>query len=337
MPFIVIIFLTLYALSSLYLYRRVTKALPASRALQWAVGFAVIFLFSSYMLAHLGEKFLSPGASETLQEIGSWWIGFAFYAALLLLLFDLLRLIARIFHVPPARFWRISQKTRRAVLLVTGAAVIILLVAGHLNARSLRVIDFPLPLRTSCGPVKEVNAVFLADLHAGIMLDGDFLSEIVDKVNGLRPDLILLGGDIVDMDVREMERRGLGRILQRLRSPLGTYAVTGNHEFIAGVKESVEYLSGLGIVFLRDRAVKIGGASTWPAAKTPRAGEGPAASGACGRSSPVSIRAVPSSSWTIGRPGSGRRSPPGSISCSAGIPITASSFRLTWSSPPSTR
>ncbi|MFH1037093.1 MAG: metallophosphoesterase [PVC group bacterium] len=258
MPLVVIIFLSLYALASIYLYRRVAAALPPSRALRWAVGFIIIFLFSGYLLAHLGKEYLSPGACNTLQKMGSWWIGFVFYAALLLLLFDLLRLIVRIFHLPPAGFWRLSKKARRAVLPVTGAAVIILLLAGHLNARTLRITAIQVPLGPSCGPVKEVNAVFLADIHAGVMVGGDFLSGIVDEVNNLQPDLILLGGDVVDTDVREVERLGCGEILSRLRAPLGVYAVTGNHEYLSGVEESTGYLSGLGIVFLRDRAVRIG-------------------------------------------------------------------------------
>jgi len=141
--------------------------------------------------------------------------------------------------------------------VIVAVGVIILLWAGYLNARDLQVTTLRLRLRQSCGNMKRLNLVFLSDLHLGVTVNSAFLKRAIFQVNSLKPDLVLLVGDIVDMDIREIDEMGCGRLLSRIRAPLGVYAVTGNHEYITGEEESVSYLSGVGITFLRDRVIKI--------------------------------------------------------------------------------
>ena len=46
-------------------------------------------------------------------------------------------------------------------------------------------------------------------------------------------------------------------MLQKLRAPLGVWAVTGNHEYYAGLERSVGLLEAAGYTVLRDRAAEI--------------------------------------------------------------------------------
>ena len=70
---------------------------------------------------------------------------------------------------------------------------------------------------------------FLTDLHLGPYLAADDLEAWVAASNAERPDLVLLGGDIVDQryggDLSELRM-----ILPSLTAPLGAYAVLGNHD-----------------------------------------------------------------------------------------------------------
>jgi uncharacterized protein len=256
MPLIVYIFLLVYSLSNYYIYRRVRSIIPSGPG-RLAAAAAIVFLFSCYLLAELGQQFLTSGLTLVLRWIGSWWIGFLFYTVIILLLFDLVRLIGRVFHVFPPALQNPSLMVRRFGLSVIGGGVLLLLLAGHINARNLRINTVPLRLPPSCGHMKRLNLVLISDIHLGVMTGSSFLKEIINDVNNLNPDIILLGGDTVGMKIREIERLGYGEELSRFRAPLGVYAVTGNHEYISGVEEAVEFLSRAGIIILRDRAVKI--------------------------------------------------------------------------------
>lgn len=261
MPPIAIIILGLYLVTHIYLYLRLRPSLPRSKGSRAAAAVILACLFVTLFLAGLGRRLFSPELGGLLWQAGGWWFGFIFYALLVLLLIDFVRLILWLIRCLAAggsrraRFPVIGPK----VLLAAGSAVILLLFAGHLNVRNPRVVRHVLRLSASCGPLQELNLVLVSDLHLGVFVGHDFLEQVVNEVDALRPDLVVLAGDIVDRDIRILELEEVGKLLSRLRAPLGVYAVTGNHEFIAGVEGAVDYLSRFGIVFLRDRAVKIAG------------------------------------------------------------------------------
>ncbi len=260
MPSIVIIVLGLYLIAHIYLYLRLRPALPRRRGPRWAAPLILLGLFSTLFLAGFGHRFLSPELGGFFWSVGAWWFGFVFYAVLTLLLLDIARLLIRLgrllFLRGPgrSRFPAAGLKT----LLAVGTLVVLLLLAGHLNARKLRVVSHPLRLKASCGPLEKLDLVLISDLHLGVLVNRGLLGQVVREVEALRPDLIVLAGDIVDRDLRILEDGEVGELLRRLRAPLGVYAVTGNHEFITGADRAVEYLSRFGMIFLRDRAVLIG-------------------------------------------------------------------------------
>ena len=70
----------------------------------------------------------------------------------------------------------------------------------------------------------------LSDMHLG-SCSPRFrgIPKLVDKVNALRPDLIVFTGDMVNNFASEIEP--WIDDLQRLEAPLGKYAVTGNHDY----------------------------------------------------------------------------------------------------------
>lgn len=72
--------------------------------------------------------------------------------------------------------------------------------------------------------------VQLSDLHVGTYgSDTTYLSRLVDRVNGLRPDLIVFTGDLVNTSAEELEP--FVGVLSQLRAPDGVYSVLGNHDY----------------------------------------------------------------------------------------------------------
>ena len=75
-----------------------------------------------------------------------------------------------------------------------------------------------------------VRVAWLVDLHFGPFIREGSVAAWVDATLAEAPDLILLGGDLVDYRAPD-DVSPLLRQLARLRAPLGVYAVWGNHEF----------------------------------------------------------------------------------------------------------
>lgn len=87
-------------------------------------------------------------------------------------------------------------------------------------------------MRTSLpGLQRPLRVALLADLHYGRFIGVRQVRRWVDQTLSTRPDLILLLGDLLDVDLsRQTPTAFLGE-LGRLKAPLGVYGVWGNHDY----------------------------------------------------------------------------------------------------------
>ena len=70
----------------------------------------------------------------------------------------------------------------------------------------------------------------ISDLHVGTWgKDTTFVSNLVDSVNSLHPDLIVFTGDIVNRETKEI--KPFLSVLSRLKAPDGVLSVLGNHDY----------------------------------------------------------------------------------------------------------
>jgi predicted MPP superfamily phosphohydrolase len=143
-----------------------------------------------------------------------------------------------------------------AALIVVGS-VLILLVVGHINARTARIRTLHLTIPKKVEGLETLNVVAASDIHLGSIIGKKRLDSMVARINALSPDLVLLPGDIVDEDLAPVIKHNLGDTLRNLKSRWGVFAITGNHEYIGGVEEACAYLSEHGVTVLRDRVVRV--------------------------------------------------------------------------------
>lgn len=256
MPMFLTAVLSLYALINLYVFVRGWTVLPRKSSVRIVFAAAWLLLMSAYVLARAGRHYLPPAAVSGLTWLGSWWVGAVLYLFLFTLLADLIMLLNRVLDFLPPGTKEIRLRKRRLVALLIVLLTAGLLVYGAYNASVLRVTNVPIQIDKPCGGVRKVTLAFLSDLHLGKMVDGDFLRRTVARLEALRPDLIVLGGDILDVELDEELARALVENLSRLRPPLGLYAILGNHEYISGAEESAELLTKAGAALLRDEVAR---------------------------------------------------------------------------------
>jgi predicted MPP superfamily phosphohydrolase len=76
-----------------------------------------------------------------------------------------------------------------------------------------------------------LRIAYVSDVHAGAFMREADLLAIFDRVAGLEPDLVCLGGDLVED--RPEQILLIGKAISLLRPPLGVFAVPGNHDYDA--------------------------------------------------------------------------------------------------------
>jgi uncharacterized protein len=155
--------------------------------------------------------------------------------------------------------------TRRRVLLSSAGIVAASLVttAGYaaIEPEGLVVTRYaPTPSRWPAD--RKLSIAVIADLHAGGPdMQLPHVRRVVDTANRLHPDLVVLLGDFI-ASYRFVNRRVADPLwateLARLRAPLGTWAILGNHDWwhdLHGVRSA---LGGVRIPVLENDAVLLG-------------------------------------------------------------------------------
>ena len=149
-----------------------------------------------------------------------------------------------------------QQQNASTAFAITGG-ILLLLVAGHVNALTPRTVTLHLTIPKRIQGPATLNVVAASDIHLGTIIGKKRLDSMVAKINALNPDIVLLPGDIVDEDLAPVIKHNLGEHVEEPQSRWGVFAITGNHEYIGGVEEASAYLSDHGVTVLRDRVVKL--------------------------------------------------------------------------------
>ncbi|MFD0262952.1 metallophosphoesterase [Kitasatospora indigofera] len=126
---------------------------------------------------------------------------------------------------------------------------------GVLRGPRLKQVTVPLaklPVRADGYRIAVVS-----DIHLGPILGRAHTQRIVDTINGARPDLIAIVGDLVDGTVPELGRDA--EPLAQLRAKDGAWFVTGNHEYFSGAAPWVDFVRSLGVHPLQNARVELPG------------------------------------------------------------------------------
>ncbi|MBP3961492.1 metallophosphoesterase [Paenibacillus lignilyticus] len=214
-------------------------------ALFWPVFGIVAF---SYLLARLLRRALPGFMAEGLKWIGSYWIAVMQYSVLLLPFADL-----------AAWGLRVGSYSNGDSILITGIAVMaiigIILAVGSFNAWSPIVRRYEVTIPKAAGDGLPLHIAVASDLHLGSTVRARHLQRLVDQVNALKPDLMLLPGDVLDDAVEPFVKHKYGRKLAEIRAKYGTFAILGNHEnYGGGVPVYVNEMREVGIPVLLDEA-----------------------------------------------------------------------------------
>lgn len=122
-------------------------------------------------------------------------------------------------------------------------------VAGYVGARRLpRVVSVQVPLPDLPPELEGFTLVQLSDLHVGATIKADTIARVVDRVNELNADAVVITGDVVDGTVPRLAPHTAP--LARLRARQGSFLVTGNHEYYAGVGPWIAEFRRLGLCVL---------------------------------------------------------------------------------------
>ncbi|HXF77004.1 MAG TPA: metallophosphoesterase [Methylomirabilota bacterium] len=135
---------------------------------------------------------------------------------------------------------------------------------GHLWSPYCRVLERNFALATTTlapaawpRDLRPLRALLITDIHAGIFLKPQTLWEIIRSLIETKPDMVLLGGDLVTGHTSDATPY-LPALAQLRSAPLGAWFCFGNHDYFGGdPAELEENLAAVGIKTLKNESVEL--------------------------------------------------------------------------------
>ena len=125
----------------------------------------------------------------------------------------------------------------------------------HAQDIQIKKVDIEIPNLPSSWKGKK--AIWVSDVHLGQIRSKDFLQRIVTLIQRQNPDIVFIGGDLYDgVKVNEKE---IISPLSSLKTPLGVYFITGNHEEFSDNVHFINAVRSVGVQVLNNEKVLVSG------------------------------------------------------------------------------
>lgn len=250
-------FLTLYGGLHLYAFLKAKAALHLGAGVtRLLIISMVIMTFSPLIVRNLERQ-----GFERIPQGLSWaaymWMGILFLFVSICLAIDLYHLLLYLAKIIlKGDFSRIALSPRSVFFtgfflssLITfyGLFEAVDIRTEHLEIRSPKIPE----------AVGRIRIVQISDVHLGLMVREKRLDRILEAVKAAAPDILVSTGDLVDGQMDNMSV--LAGMLRAIRTRYGKYAVTGNHEFYAGLERSLDFTKKAGFTLLRDEGLTVAG------------------------------------------------------------------------------
>ncbi len=121
-------------------------------------------------------------------------------------------------------------KTIVTILII---AVLILLYARFIGTRGLNINEIPIRTDKLSDNYDGFKIIQFSDLHYGSTINIDDVTNIVNKINSEKPDVVVFTGDLIEHDitVNDDNLNNLFTELNKIDPSIEVLAVPGNHDY----------------------------------------------------------------------------------------------------------
>ena len=239
MKFFIIILALVMGLTG-YVGWHLWRITPTGWPMKLVVTGVFLLWFISFFVGFFVTERVPVRVATVFYEVGNTWLIAFLYLFIIFLIAD----IASWCHLLPKTYLSDSLS---GLLTIIGIVVLVMTLGGfqyHHKQRETLTLTTAKPIE------KPLTIVLVSDLHIGYHNRKAELARWVDLINAEQPDLVLIGGDIIDRSLRPVVEGRYAEEFRRIQAPV--YTVLGNHEYFSDLAGAERFFSDAGIVLLKD-------------------------------------------------------------------------------------
>ena len=255
MTLFLLIYFSIYGGAHLYAFLKLKRGFALGLPANLILAIFMILMVVAPILVRISERHGYEALARGLAYIGFTWMGLLFIFISVSFFFDIYRLLhflARMLTRSPLEDFTLSLRNFCTLAILFSFAVVIYgyFEALHIRTEHVTVKTSKLPER-----IGRFRVVQISDVHLGLIVGKSRLKRILRKVKDARPDILVSTGDLVDGQMDDLEM--LTDMFQNIPTQYGKFAITGNHEFYAGLNRALAFTEKAGFTILRGEGLTV--------------------------------------------------------------------------------
>ena len=244
-------FLFLYGGIHLYAFIKADSIFHFSVGIKILIIILLVILILAPLLVRIAESRHLETLARVIAYAGYLWMAFIFLFFFLSVIFDAVRFAFRFFPSGIVATPLINIAFGLAVFLA-----VVFVTYGYFDAQTIRTKKLEVATGQNL-PNGKIRIVQISDVHIGLIIKEKRLQTLVGKIKEANPDILISTGDLLDGELNDV--LPLTFLFEQIKPKYGKYAVTGNHEYYAGIEKSLEFTRKAGFEVLRDEVREVAG------------------------------------------------------------------------------
>lgn len=250
MSLFLLVFFVIYGTMHLYAFLRLRTAFSLSPLYSILTGLVMVFMLFAPITIRISEKSGFDNFAKVMSYFGYLWLGVLFLFISSSLIIDIYRFIIYFFSLIMNKDLAFFKLTPKTVFIIPFITAVIISVYGYFEALNIIAEKIFIETHKINGKIRIVQ---ISDVHLGLIVREERLEKILKKVKEANPDILVSTGDLVDGQIDNLN--GLAKLLKEINPRFGKFAVTGNHEYYAGLEQSLKFTNEAGFKVLRNEVL----------------------------------------------------------------------------------
>lgn len=243
MNYFFLVFSTFFFLLNLFVIRNTLKyVVPNDKKIFFLIIFLSLALLF-YLYRFLGSNF-SYLINKVVSYIVYYYLAFLIYASILFIFAGIITMAFR---------YKININLYKVSLIL----VPIILLAGTFFKHHTIIKKYDIKLDKNYN-FEPLNIVLVSDIHLGYINGNSSFIKMKNIINSLNPDIVLIAGDLIDMDLEPVLEKNMLEELSNIKTKYGIYFALGNHDIYGKKAELLtKKLRAEGVTVLRDEKILV--------------------------------------------------------------------------------
>ncbi len=256
MTLFILSFFTIYGGVHVYAFFKTRGALGFGWGPGAALALFMLAMTTAPFLIRAFERFGYELGARSLSYLAYLWMAVLFLFFCGSLVMDLVNLAIRIAGwVMRSESASILIPSKVSFWIPLGLSLVIC-VYGYFDAKNIRTERLVIETSKLPTDMERLTITQVSDVHLGLIMRCKRLDGILDVVKATKPDIFVSTGDLVDAQINQLP--GLAERLRVINPKYGKFAITGNHEYYAGLDKALAFTKAAGFTLLRGEAQDIG-------------------------------------------------------------------------------